>query len=167
MNYTAIRGGISLTKTEELKELQIKVLPMGILGGNIMSNIINTRKNIEGYDKYIIREAGSWVVVDNSTGDAWTEAFKYFQAAIKFLTEEGSTVEELQKDSDDGYFWFTREDIRAIVQGLSKCQGSYTRMNAAIEALEEEIEENYEALMDELEKQQFKDAVDFVLYVEG
>ena len=34
---------------------------------------------------FLTRDAGVWVAVDNSTGDAWTEEFRYLLTAIRWL----------------------------------------------------------------------------------
>lgn len=34
---------------------------------------------------FLTRDAGVWVAVDNSTGDAWTKDFKHLLTAIRWL----------------------------------------------------------------------------------
>lgn len=59
-----------------------------------------------------------------------------------------------------------REQILDVIQTLAMSQGFYGRLLRAIRELEEEEPERYEEAMQELEAQNFGDAVDVVLYFE-
>lgn len=47
-----------------------------------LEKIIDERKPV---GLFLIRDAGVWVAVDNSTGDAWTEDFRHLLTAILWL----------------------------------------------------------------------------------
>ena len=57
-----------------------------------------------------------------------------------------------------------REEIMQLIKDLAKSQGSYGRMLRSINELDEH---DYNKLMSVLEEQQFKDPVDFVMFIEG
>lgn len=60
-----------------------------------------------------------------------------------------------------------REQILSAIENLGKCQGFYSRLYANLQNLRSEDPEQYEACMNALEKQQFSDSVDLVLYFES
>ena len=37
------------------------------------------------YGCFLTREDGKWIAVDNSTGNAWTEEFRWKRAAVRWL----------------------------------------------------------------------------------
>lgn len=45
-------------------------------------NIVETRRPI---GKYILREGGAWIGIDNRTGDAWTEEFPRLIECLRWL----------------------------------------------------------------------------------
>lgn len=59
-----------------------------------------------------------------------------------------------------------REEIMAVIRSLASSQGSYGRLLRRIEELKENDPDKYETVMAELEAQNFKDAVDLILYIE-
>lgn len=59
-----------------------------------------------------------------------------------------------------------RKQILDEIKTLAMSQGFYGRLLQNINDIKEESEEKYEALMTELEKQNFKDSVDMILYFE-
>ena len=59
------------------------------------------------------------------------------------------------------------KDILNVIKTLSKQQGFYTRLYNNIMELKENNAEQYNAIMEELEKQHFNDAIDFIMYIEG
>lgn len=56
-----------------------------------------------------------------------------------------------------------RDEIMNTIRGLAKSQGLYGRILANIEELDAN---EYDALMTELESHNFKDALDFIMWVE-
>lgn len=60
-----------------------------------------------------------------------------------------------------------REQILACIDELSKSKGFYSRLKNALNTGREEMPNEYEKFMRELEEQNFKDAVDLVLYLES
>ena len=60
-----------------------------------------------------------------------------------------------------------RNQILDEIKTLAMSQGFYSRLLQNINDIKEESEEKYEALMTELEKQNFKDSVDMILYFES
>ena len=59
-----------------------------------------------------------------------------------------------------------REEIMAAIRMLANSQGFYSRLLRNIEDAKENDPDNYEELMCKLEAQNFKDAVDLILYLE-
>ena len=57
-----------------------------------------------------------------------------------------------------------RHEIRKVFEMLALSQGFYGRLLRDIDSLEEEAREE---LWESLEKQNFKDAVDVILYIES
>lgn len=57
-----------------------------------------------------------------------------------------------------------RNEIMDLIRSLAKSQGLYGRILANIEALNAE---DYERLMTALEAENFKDSVDFIMWVES
>lgn len=55
------------------------------------------------------------------------------------------------------------EDIMDLIEGLARCQGYYGRLLEAIHNLDEE---DLESVKQEWEAQNFKEPVDFILYME-
>lgn len=60
----------------------------------------------------------------------------------------------------------TFEQIMDTIRNLAQSQGSYGRLLARITEMRLENPEGYEELKKELEEQNFKDAVDIVMYFE-
>ncbi len=60
----------------------------------------------------------------------------------------------------------TFEQIMDIIRNLAQSQGFYGRLLASITELRLENPEGYEEFKEELEKQNFKDAVDIVMFFE-
>lgn len=56
-----------------------------------------------------------------------------------------------------------REEILEVLESLAKSNGRYYRL---LSLIEEMPQQQYEATMELLEKQNFKDAVDLVMYFE-
>lgn len=56
----------------------------------------------------------------------------------------------------------TKAEIKKLVQSLAKSQGMYGRLLHEIEQ-----SGNEEEIWEQFEKQNFKDGVDFVLFIEG
>ncbi|MDD3225869.1 MAG: hypothetical protein PHX70_14415 [Clostridium sp.] len=59
-----------------------------------------------------------------------------------------------------------REQILEGIKTLATSQGSYGRMLKILQQLEKEDNDKYEEIMETLEKQNFKDIVEFILYIE-
>ena len=59
-----------------------------------------------------------------------------------------------------------REQIINTIKNLSLSQGFYGRLYRAIEDAKENNPDAYESFMEELESQNFSDAVDLVIYLE-
>ena len=59
------------------------------------------------------------------------------------------------------------KDIMKVIEELSYSQGSYGRLKREIYWLEDNDPEGYNALVEELEGQNFKDSLDLILYLEG
>ena len=60
-----------------------------------------------------------------------------------------------------------RNEILSIFRSLSMSQGAYGRLLARLEEVEETDPDMYDQFMCDLEAQNFKDAVDLILYIEG
>lgn len=60
-----------------------------------------------------------------------------------------------------------REQIREVIRSLAKSQGLYGRLDNYLDDLQQGYPDEYNTLMLKMEKENFKDAVDLVLYVEG
>lgn len=58
------------------------------------------------------------------------------------------------------------EEIMNVIKGLASSQGFYGRLLRAIEELKNEDVHKYQNLVLELEAQNFKDAVDVVMFFE-
>ena len=58
-------------------------------------------------------------------------------------------------------------DILQVIRELASSQGFYSRLYNRILELKKYNPGDYESLKNELESQNFSDAVDFILYVEG
>lgn len=58
------------------------------------------------------------------------------------------------------------KDIMELIEYLSRSQGFYGRMLLSIYELEDTDHEAYEELVEDWESRNFKDPLDFVLYVE-
>ena len=56
-------------------------------------------------------------------------------------------------------------DIREAIKQLAKSQGSYGRLDANLDELQDL--DKYDEVMQELDDQNFKDIVDLVMYLEG
>jgi len=57
-----------------------------------------------------------------------------------------------------------RDEILKLIEDLSHSQGFYGRMLQAIKELDEDERDR---LWEALERENFKDSLDFILYVEG
>ena len=60
----------------------------------------------------------------------------------------------------------TREQIIETIKGLALSQGFYGRLLKSWEELEENDPDRYDALMTLLEKKNFSDPLDLVLFIE-
>lgn len=60
----------------------------------------------------------------------------------------------------------TMEDILNTIEMLSHSQGFYGRLLLSIYELQDNNPEKYEELVAEWEAKEFKDALDFILYIE-
>ena len=58
------------------------------------------------------------------------------------------------------------KEIKEIIKSLASSQGSYGRLLASIETMEEMFPQDYEKLVEELERQNFQNAVDLIMYIE-
>lgn len=58
-------------------------------------------------------------------------------------------------------------EIRQTIKQLAQSQGFYGRLDRSLSELQEEDIDRYEQVAAELESQNFKDAVDLILYLEG
>lgn len=58
------------------------------------------------------------------------------------------------------------EEIMDVIKGLASSQGFYGRLLRAIEELKNEDVHKYQNLVLELEAQNFKDAIDVVMFFE-
>lgn len=58
------------------------------------------------------------------------------------------------------------EEIMDVIKGLARSQGFYGRLLGAIEELKNEDVHKYQNLVLELEAQNFKDAIDVVMFFE-
>lgn len=57
-----------------------------------------------------------------------------------------------------------RDEILETIRSLTQSQGSYGRLLQDLEKMPKEL---YNTVMADLEAQNFKDAVDLVMYIEG
>ena len=60
-----------------------------------------------------------------------------------------------------------RNQIMTVIEGLSKAQGSYSRMYAALLEMQENEPDEYDRVMQALEEERFEDSVDLILFLEG
>lgn len=60
----------------------------------------------------------------------------------------------------------TRKEIMKTFAMLARSQGSYTRLYNSLRELEADQPDDYDTLMIQLEEENFKDAVDLIMYVE-
>lgn len=58
------------------------------------------------------------------------------------------------------------KEIKETIKSLASSQGSYGRLLASIETMEEMFPQDYEKLAEELESQNFQNAVDLIMYIE-
>ena len=58
------------------------------------------------------------------------------------------------------------KEIKETIKSLASSQGSYGRLLASIETMEEMFPQDYEKLVEELERQNFQNAVDLIMYIE-
>lgn len=61
----------------------------------------------------------------------------------------------------------TFEDIMGLIRKLARSQGLYGRLLNAIEEVKENSPEDYDELVEKWEWMQFKDELDFILYIES
>lgn len=161
MNVTERMNGVSSEVVTDLKKKGIRVLTKAY-GVDVANKIIEERINMGNYNKYILRDGEKWVAIDNSTKDAWVEEFHFWSAAIDWL-ENKEEMEDIQMFEQAGVYNLTREDIRVIILELSSKQENYRTLNASIEAMEEYLKTDYDALMADLEKMELKSIVDLIL----
>ena len=57
-----------------------------------------------------------------------------------------------------------RDEILATIKDLAQSQGMYSRLLSDLQNMPKEL---YNTVMADLEAQNFKDAVDLVMYIEG
>lgn len=60
-----------------------------------------------------------------------------------------------------------RLEIMETFASLARSQGTYTRMYNVLREMEADDPDCYNAVMSQLEEENFKDAVDLIMYVEG
>ena len=60
-----------------------------------------------------------------------------------------------------------REQIMDTIKSLAHCQGTYSRLYANMCELRDNDPDRFDECMTELENQNFKDAVDLVLFIEN
>ena len=58
------------------------------------------------------------------------------------------------------------KEIKETIKLLASSQGFYGRLLASIETMEEMFPQDYEKLAEELESQNFQNAVDLIMYIE-
>ena len=58
------------------------------------------------------------------------------------------------------------KEIKETIKSLASSQGSYGRLLASIETMEEMFPQDYAELVEELESQNFQNAVDLIMYIE-
>ena len=58
------------------------------------------------------------------------------------------------------------KEIKETIKSLASSQGFYSRLLASMETMEEMFPQDYEKVVEELESQNFKNAVDLVMYFE-
>ena len=58
------------------------------------------------------------------------------------------------------------KEIKETIKLLASSQGSYRRLLASMETMEEMFPNDYEELVTELESQNFENAVDLIMYFE-
>ena len=58
------------------------------------------------------------------------------------------------------------EDTLNVIRYLASSQGFYGRLLASMETMEEMFPQDYEKVVEELESQNFQNAVDLVMYFE-
>lgn len=59
------------------------------------------------------------------------------------------------------------KDIMNLIYSLSNSQGFYSRLWQAMCAMEQNDPEAYSRVKDEWESKNFKDDIEFILYIEG
>jgi hypothetical protein len=60
-----------------------------------------------------------------------------------------------------------RHQIMTLIKELAQSQGYYGRLYKELHTLKHTDYDEYDAIMDDLESLNFKDSLDFILYVEG
>ena len=58
------------------------------------------------------------------------------------------------------------KEIKETIKSLASSHGFYCRLLASIETMEEMFPQDYEKLAEELESQNFQNAVDLIMYIE-
>ena len=58
------------------------------------------------------------------------------------------------------------KEIKEIIKLLASSQGFYGRLLASMETMEEMFPQDYAELVEELESQNFQNAVDLIMYIE-
>jgi len=60
----------------------------------------------------------------------------------------------------------TGEQCMKVIENLASQQGFYTRLNSHLKALKHENPDDFSKFMQELEKQNFNEPVDLIMYLE-
>lgn len=87
-------------KTEDLKNSAYKISKVTI---DKLNNVIENMKDESLYGKFYSEEKdGTWIAVDNSTGNAWTEEFSSEENALKWLEDTSLTPEDIEENLTKG-----------------------------------------------------------------
>ena len=116
-------------KTEDFENPAYKISEVTT---DTINNVIENMKDENLYGKFYAQDGNTWIAVDNSTGEAWTEEFSSKENAIKWLEDTS----------------LTPEDIEGLTEGKPEI---LTEENAVKVILEQSIEFNFEAEDDELD----------------
>lgn len=126
-------------KTEDFENPAYKISKVTI---DKINSVIENMKDENFYGKYYAEEKdGTWVAVDNSTGDAWTEEFSSEENAIKWLEDTSLNPEDLETKT-----------IKVKLEDLTEGKPELlTEENAVKVTLEQSIEFNIESEDSELD----------------
>lgn len=131
-------------KTEDFKNPAYELSKVTI---SKINNVIEHMKDESLYGKYYAEENdGTWVAVDNSTGEAWTEEFSTEENAIKWLTDTSLNPEDLE----------TKIIKTKIEDFKSKEPKILTEENIIKMVLKQSIDFNIEPEDDEVEVDEFE-----------